>query len=247
MSPTFSGSGQPQPRKDTGRFKGAAGDAMARAIARADLPTIVQLAERGFPLEDRNETGNTPLHYALVQKSDKAARQLLALGADVHASGKDGLTPVMMAALFFMNDTTAALLAQDASVLDDRSGNGRSPMDVAYQAQNRGAMDLMLQKLSPEAVQREMFIAIRRGDAQSLRFLVEKRGADVTVPDGGGVTAEETARLFGDAQTQAYIQDCLSRHAAENAVVAATRGLSRQVAPVKKIVVRKNAGKPPRP
>lgn len=51
---------------------------------------IVFLRKKGFDLEERDKDGNTPLHVACAQKSDKVAEMLMGLGVDVNLVNDQG-------------------------------------------------------------------------------------------------------------------------------------------------------------
>src|SRR6188472_3919270 len=64
-------------------------------IRTGDLPALrVRLAGATTP-DQADDTGATPLMYAAAVGSIETMRTLLAAGADVNLTGRDGMTPLM--------------------------------------------------------------------------------------------------------------------------------------------------------
>jgi ankyrin repeat protein len=66
------------------------------AAARGDLDKCRELISRGYSVNDFDELGHTPLHYAVKDEQIEAAKLLLAAGANVNArdESKIGNTPL---------------------------------------------------------------------------------------------------------------------------------------------------------
>jgi ankyrin repeat protein len=142
------------------------------------VPAICQVKSSPEQREDagaRDENGNTPLHRAAGDGSQRIVELLLAQGADVNARNKDGQTPLDLAAdmssyvvTFEMSgpglndpDVETArrrienpksyalgklLIAHGADVNAPPDGEGRTPLLVASAASNEDLAELLVQK-----------------------------------------------------------------------------------------------------
>lgn len=81
-------------------------------------------------VDSRDVGGNTPLHIALYQEDEIAARNLIEAGADVNAVGEDGITPLHIAASKGYTELAFTLLENgaDPSAMDCF---GSTPKDKA--------------------------------------------------------------------------------------------------------------------
>jgi len=81
-------------------------------------------------LEQLDADGYTPLMAAIQAEQDAIAQALVELGADHHATTKQGDTPLSLAAEKGLPLTTVALLARGAAV-DARNNKGHTPLMMA--------------------------------------------------------------------------------------------------------------------
>ena len=72
------------------------GDHLRCAVQDGDVDSVRRLIASGLPLDDFDQIGRTPLHYAVVAESVEMATLLLDAGADVnaHDEAHDGNTPL---------------------------------------------------------------------------------------------------------------------------------------------------------
>ena len=92
-------------------------------IAEAFFPLIVandtaglgNMLAKGFGVDTRNDVGNTPLIFALVQMKPDVALYLMAAGADVNLEGAKGSVAVMLAARLGCDDVAAAMIDRGAN------------------------------------------------------------------------------------------------------------------------------------
>jgi len=87
------------------------------AVRGGHLEAIRTLVREGADpdLPDSGHNGWTPLLHAIHKGQLSAAGALLDAGADVNATGRDGLTPLMMAAGYGYNEWVLLLLGRGAS------------------------------------------------------------------------------------------------------------------------------------
>ena len=90
-----------------------------------DLAQIQHLISRGVNLDSLDaESGDTPLHFAVMFGQTGVAVALLDAGADVQARNYDDATPLHMAAFFCRKDLVEILLQRGADpTATDRHGD----------------------------------------------------------------------------------------------------------------------------
>ncbi|HUR69403.1 MAG TPA: ankyrin repeat domain-containing protein [Candidatus Thermoplasmatota archaeon] len=90
------------------------------------------LLSKGAAIDARssNALANTPLHAAVAGQQRTCVAQLLAHGADPHATYEHGLTALHVAASNG-DDASARLLLSHKARPDARSATGKTPLDLA--------------------------------------------------------------------------------------------------------------------
>lgn len=157
------------------------GPALLAAASANDLASLRLLVEKGASVNEKDETGRTPLLHAAGNGNLKAVELLLAKGADVNAASaekgetvKNGtialgnLTPLMVAAPAAGPEVVKTLLDAGANV---------NAEDV------RKMTPLMLA------------VATDRADARTVHLLMQ-RGADLSKKDGLGLKAADWAKKY---------------------------------------------------
>ena len=93
----------------------------------------------------RDSYNNTALHHASNNNNAEVVELLLELGADVKSVGRNGFTPLSLAAALICLDSVKALLAAGAAVnhVDDYE---RTPLDLAYFVRDKNP-DLVTSRL----------------------------------------------------------------------------------------------------
>ena len=126
---------------------------MHYAVQDGDIEAVRRLIASGVPLNDFDEIGRTPLHYAVVAESVEMAALLLDAGADVNAHDEAhvGNTPLAEVASRCTPEIAEVLIVNGAdptipgwmqlSALDRASGRkrpeGRQVFDLLQDAANR--------------------------------------------------------------------------------------------------------------
>lgn len=88
----------------------------------------------------------TPLHEAATRDDAEAAALLLAAGADVSATVREGFTPLHFAALSYSLNAARVLLESGAAV-DAVNIHGNTPLwTAAFESKGRGEMIRLLRK-----------------------------------------------------------------------------------------------------
>lgn len=153
--------------------------------------------------------GETPLHYALVQRYPKMVAFLVARGADVNGPDRDGWTPIMTAA--YCDDADGVkLLAAHGADPNVFSKQNLTPLGIAAQyGKDKAALALIDAGADPsraigEAGYTPLMLA-SANNAQGLAQALIKKGADVNARNGGGVTALMMAVANGRADMAAIL------------------------------------------
>ncbi len=123
---------------------------------------VLLLKNKGFPINETDDNGNTPLHIAILSGERKYARALMNHGADLDFENKLELSPLHIAS--FLNEVELAkeLLASGAEV-NIIGNSGYTPLHIATLMNNiEVAKDLVCsgartrmktdQKLTPKAI-----------------------------------------------------------------------------------------------
>ena len=147
--------------------------------------------------------GETPLHHALMQRSDSMVELLLAHGADVNQRDRDGWTPLMTAAYY---DDAAAIKVLAARGGDPNavSAQNLTPLGIAVQYGKDSAAVALVEAGADtrrpigEAAYTPLMLATANDSLPVARALIEK-GADLNARNTGGVTALMVAAAKGYA------------------------------------------------
>jgi len=129
---------------------------------------ISLLASKGADLNIRDRRGDTPLHLAIRSGSMKAARALIEAGADLTLANSEGLQPLMIAVINKTGQYLVSLLISHDAGVNAADGNGDTAIHHAALA----------------------------GNLQAVKLLVNA-GADLSLVNRSGLTAEELAERFG--------------------------------------------------
>jgi ankyrin repeat protein len=91
---------------------------------------VREVLARGVPVNTRDSTGCTPLHYAVARGRHEVALLLLKAGADVNAPDNSGTTPLMWAVATGNREITEAILDRNPDV-NQRNQRGQTAESIA--------------------------------------------------------------------------------------------------------------------
>jgi ankyrin repeat protein len=104
---------------------------LCNAVRAGDTASIQQLVAKGAdPNAPAGGNDWTPLLHAIHKHQNASVAALVAAGADINRAGRDGVTPLMMAAGYGYDDTVQLLLQRGASATL-KSPDGESALDWA--------------------------------------------------------------------------------------------------------------------
>ena len=162
-----------------------------------ELPKLMKWVEEGNDVNRPTEHGTTLFHECVVHQQLHCASYLIQQGADVNLGNlHDGITPLHDAAREGDRDVVAFVLQKGAQV-DSRSDKGTTPL-------MRAAVG---------------------GSVPAIRCLIAF-GADVTLTDKAGATAERCAAKYGNNEAR----DVLKERARVLELVAWHRAAVREAA-----------------
>ena len=128
--------------------------------------------------------GQTPLHHATEGGYGLVSEMLIAFGADVNATKKNGHTPLHEADTKGIAELLIAKGA-DVNALDNK---GATPLDLAYRGKPRGRAKEIADLLRKHGGKyTTIFSAIKGSDAEVVKEFLDN-GVDVNVKDGSGST-----------------------------------------------------------
>jgi ankyrin repeat protein len=95
------------------------------------LPELNAAVAQGTDINQKDEFGSTPLHCAVAQKNEAAARFLLEHGADVTAQARDGKTPLHYAVEFRLPRLAEEMLKKTPTAVSISDAHGNEPLWTA--------------------------------------------------------------------------------------------------------------------
>lgn len=151
-----------------------------------------RLIDKGIELNQRDSTGKSPLHYALLSGHLDIAKVLIEKGAEVNLLDEHGHSPLHQAVIQGYIDVAESLISKNAS-LNLRYQSGRSVLHFAIFAGNVTLVNLLVDKgaeLNFEDNWRRtpLHYATLFGFFDIIENLV-KNGADINKQDENGRTA----------------------------------------------------------
>ncbi|KAM3446443.1 hypothetical protein MY3296_009677 [Beauveria thailandica] len=146
-------------------------------------------------MNDRNLSGQTPLHAVAGDNNEAVVRFYVELGADVSAQDRNGQTPLHLAAERIDNDDVIDLLLSHGADVSLKDNKGRTALHLAAaQFSNTKAIDLLLQhhpgiNLQDELGQTALHLAAdTRNNIKNIESLVNA-GVNTNLQDLKGRTA----------------------------------------------------------
>jgi len=104
-----------------------------KAVLRADVKAVLFLTQAGVPLDELDELGHTPLHWAVFGGYEDIVQSLLEAGANPNAFSNDGVTPKWRARDFGLIEIEL-LLTQYGGKSDTNDDFNRVAFQVFHEA-----------------------------------------------------------------------------------------------------------------
>jgi ankyrin repeat protein len=154
-------------------------------------------------VKERDQHGNTPLHYAIESGDIGLVRLLIEQGADVNAVNKEGVTPLIKAAQFGQTEIVKFLHEHGADV-NRANSKGETALFKAAEGNHIETVQYLLQAGADvnkkTNIGKTALMTAAEYGYDSLVSLLLRHGADVHVKDQTGNTALSLAQYWKHEQ-----------------------------------------------
>jgi ankyrin repeat protein len=170
-------------------------EALIKATKKNDMAGVIAALEQGADIETREPLLRmTPLIIASTHGYTEIAMHLMEKGADVNATGKQGINPLIAAAMNGHADMVALLAAQNINV--DQLSGLQYKENALHLAARNGYTEVIEELLKAGADvnalegtnSTALMYAAYNGHLETVELLL-KEGAELNVRDEGGYTA----------------------------------------------------------
>jgi serine/threonine protein kinase len=175
--------------------------ALQKASRGGFLRTVKILLDHGADTGQKDDTGRTALHEAVVQGHKDIAQILLQQNANVDMQDKHGRTALHEAVVQGHKDVVEILLQQNANV-DMQDKNGRTALHEAVVQGHKDVAEILLQQNANVDMQDKhgrtaLHEAVVQGHKDVAEILLQ-RNADINLRDSDETTALQLAVLSDD-------------------------------------------------
>jgi quinoprotein dehydrogenase-associated probable ABC transporter substrate-binding protein len=194
------------------------------AVIADDLVRVAYLLDKKHASIDAQDLqGETPLHHALVRRSEPVIKYLLEHGASVSATDRDGWSPMMTAA--WTDDAAAVKLLAEHKADPNFVGPGNlTPLAIALEYGKEAAAVSLVENGADythpmgDAGYTPLMLAVAGHSEAAAKAMIQK-GADVNASNSGGVTALMIAAADGRTTLVALLV-----HSGANVAAQSERG-----------------------
>ena len=149
-------------------------------------------------VNEKNESGLTPLHFAVSLNSKEASLLIIQNGANVNDKANEGITPLHIAALENLNEIGVLLIEKGADV-NIKSVNNNTPLHMATTEHSEEiALTLIKNKADVNAKDKDgntpLHFAAQHNSKETALILIKNK-ADVKAKNNKGATPLHTASL----------------------------------------------------
>ncbi len=188
------------------------------AVRKGDLAAVQEmLAKDPGLLNAPADHDRTPLLMAVALKQEGIFKFLLASGADVNRTDRDGFSPLFLACYFGLAEWTEPLIRKGAEINAHANFLGYSPLHAATRGGHNGCIEKLLANgarldLRDVVGNTPLLLAAANGRAEAVGLLLAK-GASPLDHDGMGSTALHLAAMAGN---EPIVRALLEKGAAVN-------------------------------
>jgi ankyrin repeat protein len=177
------------------------GQAIFDAVKNNDLPIVKKLVEHDASIINlKDNSGNTPLHYAAINGSFEMTDILISAGADINAPNTLLNTP-LHEALSNRKDELARMLIMKGADVKRQNSKGSSPLHIAVLNSQKPTVELLIEK-GADLESRQIgqatplnLITLMSDNYEIAKLLIEK-GADINSRNRNGSTPLDNAAGF---------------------------------------------------
>jgi ankyrin repeat protein len=188
-------------------------DVLFEAVKMGDIQKINQLMDEGVDANIKNESGSTPLVWAVTGCNKQVIELLLARGAEVNTRDTMGMTPLMWAAHRCRKDIVELLLSKGAD-FEIKDENGKTAWIWSAVGKDKDTVELLLSKgVDINARDNSGATALMWAAGMGKKDIVElllSKGADINAKNNHGATAIMYARKYAEKTGQNDIAGLLT-------------------------------------
>ena len=156
-------------------------DNILDAVTYNDFDTVKRLIKEGVDLNTKDDSGNTPLHWA---SSVSMAELLLKNGADIHSRNNMGGTPLHTASSWGRSNIVSFFIAQGADIHAKDEFGGDMPIHYAAKGGDIATIRVLIKAGSNineknNSGSTPIFNAIANNSVEAVEFLINQ-GADLS-------------------------------------------------------------------
>ena len=193
-------------------FTGSLAGALLDKASKGDRAGVRRmLLEKPELLREKGKGDITPLHAALFSQDATAFETLLEEGFDPNAQARNGITPLMAAAMHPNSRFLAAALKKTGMVPKQTDYKGRDALFLAVVNRQSGNIRLLLQSgadvnCRDSRGNTALMAAFqgRRPTPDAVRLLLQA-GADTSLSDKTGLNVRDFAASFNDSEILALL------------------------------------------
>jgi ankyrin repeat protein len=168
-------------------------DLLVDAVKAGDTARVRALIEKRVDVNQTEQDGTTPLHWAVDRDRPEIVQMLIRAGANVKAANRYGATPLWLASVNGNAKTIAILLEAGADASSANAGGETALMVAARTGKTDAVSTLLARGADPNVKegwrgQTALMWAAAEGHASVIDLLVA-RGADLKARSNAGFTA----------------------------------------------------------
>jgi len=176
---------------------------------RYGVDDVKKVLETGVDINQKNDSGFTPLLIAVTENNLDIVKYLVSKGADLTLKNNQGFNALIIATNENHVEIAEYLLEKGADITTTDPRNKRQAIHIAARLGYIGILDVLLKKgvdVNQATANKEMplHLAVQSLYVPSVKYLV-KKGADINAIDQSGKTPLDSARKFGTKRMITYL------------------------------------------
>jgi ankyrin repeat protein len=154
---------------------------LIKAIERNDIEAVKTFIKKGADVNSPNESGETPLHWAITTGRLDLIELLIEKGAIINARNNKGSTPLHGAAFLNQKESLLLLIANGGDVNSKDDKKGVTPLHIAAGVGNLEIVETLIEKGADVNTRdrnglTSLKYAIARGH-KNVEYILRRKGA----------------------------------------------------------------------
>ncbi|HUU05466.1 MAG TPA: ankyrin repeat domain-containing protein, partial [Patescibacteria group bacterium] len=195
MTPACS-KNQSESKKESGKADGKYQPQLFAAVAAGDKEKVVRFLNETKKLDQRNESGYTPLHWAVLTNQEEIVSLFLSRGAEIQPTSTSGYTP-LHDAVYGGNIKIVKLLIDHGADIYAADQLGKRPLDLAIERGHAQIVPLL----------KPLHLAAESGDLIRVKNIVEKIPKSLNLKDERGWSPLHLAVKNGHLEIAKFLMD----------------------------------------